>query len=347
MFPNTILNPARVPAGLLPGLALLLSLSGAAAQTAPPTTDACISARNGINGPIRESRSCASVVANGSYGAGRAAIGNGRASADIGPSEGGGAGGTDWLNGGWTNRALANSENGGIGWASSDLTTGRLRAAATTYVPPGQGGAQVFPFARMGDVLTLHNSSGHDQVVSFGYHFDGLFSDAGGSSWDYGYVTMGVASTSGLRFASSGEFLSGASMTSQFQADGAHWRQFFGGTEADHEFSQFGSPDDSEFGGRASLSFIVPPGSSDFVFSFVLSISCSVTNSTCDFGNTSSASFDPLPAGVSFTSQSGVFLTGLTAVTVPEPGTWALLLLPAGLLLAQRRRFARPCVDRP
>ena len=41
-----------------------------------------------------------------------------------------------------------------------------------------------------------------------------------------------------------------------------------------------------------------------------------------------------LPAGVTFTSASGDFLTG---ATVPEPATWALMLVGIGLLGAAAR----------
>ena len=54
-----------------------------------------------------------------------------------------------------------------------------------------------------------------------------------------------------------------------------------------------------------------------------------------DFGNTASFTFDPLPAGVSYTSASGDFLTA-----VPEPSTWAMMILGfAGIgFLTYRRR---------
>ena len=61
-----------------------------------------------------------------------------------------------------------------------------------------------------------------------------------------------------------------------------------------------------------------------------------------DYGNTLHVSFT-LPGNVSYTSDSGVFLSATTAVTpVPEPETWALMLAGLGLVgqLARRRRAA-------
>jgi len=59
-----------------------------------------------------------------------------------------------------------------------------------------------------------------------------------------------------------------------------------------------------------------------------------------DYGNTLRVSFT-LPGNVSYTSDSGVFLSAASAVTpVPEPETWALMMAGLGLLghFARRRR---------
>ncbi len=62
------------------------------------------------------------------------------------------------------------------------------------------------------------------------------------------------------------------------------------------------------------------------------------TGGRFSYGSTSSLNF-VLPSNVTFTSASGVFLTGLSA-TVPEPGTWAMMLAGFGLAggLMRRRR---------
>jgi hypothetical protein len=56
--------------------------------------------------------------------------------------------------------------------------------------------------------------------------------------------------------------------------------------------------------------------------------------SSCDYSHTGAVSFD-LPTGVSFTSDSGVFMT---ASAVPEPESLAVLAAAIGMLAVTRRR---------
>lgn len=73
-------------------------------------------------------------------------------------------------------------------------------------------------------------------------------------------------------------------------------------------------------------------------FNLGLSVDC--WGAACGFEHTASIGL-VLPEGVSYTSDSGVFLTGVTAVApVPEPETWALMLAGLGVVgrLARRRQ---------
>jgi hypothetical protein len=62
---------------------------------------------------------------------------------------------------------------------------------------------------------------------------------------------------------------------------------------------------------------------------------------TCDFQDTAQVSL-ALPTGVSYTSDSGAFLSS-PATAVPEPSTWAMMLIGfAGLSFAGYRRTRKP-----
>lgn len=69
-----------------------------------------------------------------------------------------------------------------------------------------------------------------------------------------------------------------------------------------------------------------------------LSLDCSI-GLQCDYSHTAQFRFTSLPATVSFTSESGVFLADVPMAPVPEPGTGALWLAGLGMAWAVRRRL--------
>lgn len=77
----------------------------------------------------------------------------------------------------------------------------------------------------------------------------------------------------------------------------------------------------------------------DFAVALFASLNCA-TGMSCDYGNTAKIGLQ-LPSGTNFTSDSGVFLAGLNPVvgSVPEPATWAMMMLGFGMIgFAARRR---------
>lgn len=82
---------------------------------------------------------------------------------------------------------------------------------------------------------------------------------------------------------------------------------------------------------------IFSPGSTIVDISALLNVNCN-GGSLCDFSHTAGFTFGNLPAGLTWTSESGVFLAGEPSQGVPEPATWSLIM--AGVAaLGLRRRF--------
>lgn len=84
--------------------------------------------------------------------------------------------------------------------------------------------------------------------------------------------------------------------------------------------------------GVISATLLVPAGVSEIEISAHLQMDCR-SGTLCDYGNTAAFSFGALPHGLSWTSESGVFLSA-----VPEPGTTMLLGLGLAALVGVRRR---------
>lgn len=91
----------------------------------------------------------------------------------------------------------------------------------------------------------------------------------------------------------------------------------------------------SPVGRSMQATLVIPPGMAIAQIQADLIVDCRF-GANCDFGNTGKFAFGALPTGLSFTSDSGVFLSGASS-TVPEPGTWAMLTI--GLLSAGIRRW--------
>ncbi len=209
-------------------------------------------------------------------------------------------------------------------YTAADLSDGTLHVHAhggSVYV--GQGGEGAVASARFVDGLHF-NIAGADAnaVTSIGVHFmlEGSVVSGGfasgiedlTTSFDFGNAGIGVVA-SGRGFA-------------PFAVDAHSERGWasFNYTALD--------PTHVAFDGIYNLL-----GSSQ-TLGINAYLSAGAAFADLDYGNTLRVSFT-LPENVSFSSDSGVFLTLANAVTpVPEPETWALMLAGLGVLYGIARR---------
>ncbi|WP_174278719.1 PEPxxWA-CTERM sorting domain-containing protein [Sphingomonas bacterium] len=336
------MKPATIVRLAAAGIGLLVA-APALAQSAPPSFEACTYNGNGIAGTISP-RSCASVSSSGAapygqYSINSAAIANGRQADDATQ----GLGTTASADGGWTNTAAAISNTGGSAVATGDLRDGTLHA----YVSNGTnyfhgGGANT----RISDLFTFNNTSGGDVTLTMGYQFDGRFSTID----DYGAYTDGQIDLhfgdpdtyyNRVLFANSRDYANGDAL-SQFDAiSGTLTQRLDGGNGHEGDYAFTGSYRDGFVQGAFTTSLLIPTGESRFGFVMTLSLDCRGSGATCDFGHTSAFGFGALPAGLTYTSQSGVFGQAL-ASGVPEPASWATMILGLGGIGGVLRHRRRP-----
>lgn len=190
--------------------------------------------------------------------------------------------------------------------AAADRSTGSLHAAAGATAVPNSGLQAGFPAgatAKLGDTLYFQAAPGAiTTTVGMTVHIDGslgakLTGDSGGSGSPFANFGIYV----GLN-QEQGNFKSVASnVTDQF-IDSIYWTE-----TGNYSLDLHGS---FKFDGANA---VVP---------IFMILSVGGQYGYADFGNTAKFTFDPLPAGVSYTSASGDFLSA-----VPEPSTWAMMIL--------------------
>jgi hypothetical protein len=230
------------------------------------------------------------------------------------------------------NGATANASSS----ASSNLATGILGASAGGFCS-GQG----FPasacglaesLAEMQDMLTFTNTTGQTQNITVTWAFDGTSGTALDSlqflfCFGAGSSCLGNANGSGPH----GPINSGQIFTFVSECIDGNC----GDPNPTTTLPTAGWVSTSVTGANTPNEtftgvFAVPAGMSTESLNAWLELSCG-DGDTCDFSHTAALGISSVN-GVSFTSSSGVLLTQ-TGSTVPEPSSWAMMLI-GGLCVA-------------
>lgn len=210
--------------------------------------------------------------------------------------------------------------------ATADLAGGVLRSTTAAlqnvpYQPVGPESTRVITTSAMQDYVTFSVASAQGADVVFTTHLDGSYALSDpyyGSGHAQVIVIFGQAS-----FGYQGQ------------------EDVFGNNYGVHTSTPYGGGLDSwksySFSNETTTGFdftgTIHVTDRERVQMFAgLYLDCAY--SSCGFGNTARVGLD-VPGGVSFTSDSGVFLSGASPVApIPEPGTWALMV--AGLAAVGR-----------
>jgi PEP-CTERM motif len=229
----------------------------------------------------------------------------------------------------------------------SSLDTGIMRAR-TIQTPPTAYG---FPLAEtnttLADTVFFTNTSGNAVNLDLTWGFEGTASVFDPNTANgLGYLILGGCSScindlgQSISFRGTGNNAVIAAY-SLFNESGVYsvYDQYSGQALNPLDFSVLNNS--NGIGSIIRTTLVIPTGETSLGISAYLRLSA-ISASSMDFGHTAKLEFGPLANGLSFTSDSGVFLRGNVAAAVPEPATWAMMLFGFALVgSAVRRRNAK------
>ena len=205
--------------------------------------------------------------------------------------------------------------------ASADLAMGQVHLFATAEYSAGDAGASAIAAATLNDTLHFTVAGANADTVTLipvSFAFDGVFTPgqplgptatlyynfAFGSARAYEFGDYGAGYYNGTSYPTFSYPAAQGIMSGWQSASFTHY-----------------DPQDTRFSGV----YAITGTSADIPISFGLEIAAG-NNVTLDYSHTGSVSVGHV-AGVSYTSDSGVFLTAGNVGGVPEPVSWTLLVV--------------------
>lgn len=218
-------------------------------------------------------------------------------------------------------------------YAAASLASGQLKATVDNTYANNFGSPFGFADASISDTLYFTNTTDHAIALDISYAFDGMIAlgpnvtDQGGRATLY---LSGCGSCGDISFANGAGLFSN---TMSFNEGGVY------AYDSAPQWTFVANP--TGVGGTLSATLLVGTGLTSLGIGGRLELDCR-GGTDCLFGHTASLGLGPLADGLSYASESGVFLTDTGGPTggVPEPGVWALMILGfggAGTMVRRRR----------
>jgi hypothetical protein len=237
--------------------------------------------------------------------------------------------------------------------ARADLATGTVRATATV-VDGGFPSMMASGSGRLKETLWFTNSTDAWLPIGYRVEVDGAISGfppaLGGQAMFDASARLFVPESAGctaLAQCIGFEPFAGGASGSAFRAEYRNWIGLYFVDpldNADFWTVSFNPGHDAQaglFDFTMSTTLWVPPGETTLTLEPFLSFpGCGGQSGTCGFGSSGRVRLGATPQGLSWTSESGVFLSALAETpAIPEPATWAMLIAGFGVVgLAARRR---------
>ena len=239
---------------------------------------------------------------------------------------------------------------------SASLATGQLKASIATTGPENYGTPGGDVTAQFADTLYFHNGTADALALSLTYSFEGAFASLTPTASSSGSASLwlaGCGSCGNIVFAADGRGIGDYIQAAFDDANGVYAINSGNGGvpifgDANHWHTEALG---SGVGALMSTTLLIPTGDSTMGLQALFNLSCRSADQ-CDFGHTATFGFGALPTGLTFTSESGTFLSAVSGPIdpgggvggVPEPATWAMMILGFGLIgttARARRRLAQ------